>query len=75
LQNLSDILWEDEDGIWEPDYHYSLDVLDVEAEAHKTFTACTAQCNAAVVDGKLLVYAAAAGAGFAIIEFVPARSE
>ena len=74
LQNLSDILWEDEDGIWEPDFHYSLDVLNIEAESRKTVAACAAQCNAAVVNGKLLVYAAATGAGFVIIEF-PAKSE
>ena len=73
LQNLSDIFWEDEDRIWEPDFHYSLDVLNIEAEYRKTVAACAAQCNAAVVDGKLLVYAAAVGAGFVIIEFPAAK--
>ena len=73
LQNLSDILWEDEEGIWEPDFHYSLDVLNIEAESRKTVAACAAQCNAAVVNGKLLVYAAAVGAGFTILEFSPAK--
>ena len=73
LQNLSDILWFDEEGIWEPDFHYSLDVLNIEAESRKTVAACAAQCNAAVVNGKLLVYAAATGAGFTILEFPPAQ--
>ena len=73
LQDLSDELWEDEEGIWEPDYHYSLDQANIEAETHKTVAACAAQCNAAVVDGKLLVYAAAVGAGFVIIEFPAAK--
>ena len=73
LQNLSDILWEDEDGVWEPDFHYSLDVLNIEAESRKTVSACAAQCNAAVVNGKLLVYAAAVGAGFTILEFPAAK--
>ena len=73
LQNLSDILWFDEEGIWEPDFHYSLDVLNIEAESRKTVAACAAQCNAAVVNGKLLVYAAAVGAGFTILEFSPAK--
>ena len=73
LQNLSDILWFDEEGIWEPDFHYSLDVLNIEAESRKTVAAPAAQCNAAVVNGKLLVYAAAIGAGFTILEFSPAQ--
>ena len=74
LQTLSDFLFfENLDSEWEPNYHYSLDVLDIEAEARKTVTACAAQCNAAVVNGKLLVYAAAAGAGFVIVEFPAAK--
>ncbi len=74
LQTLSDFLFfENLDYEWEPNYHYSLDVLDIEAEARKTVTACAAQCNAAVVNGKLLVYAAAAGAGFVIVEFPAAK--
>lgn len=73
LQDLSDELWEDEEGIWEPDYHYSLDQANIEAETRKTVAACAAQCNAAEVDGKLLVYAAAVGAGFVIIEFPAAK--
>jgi hypothetical protein len=73
LQDLSDILWEDEEGVLEPDYHYSLDVANIEAESRKTVAACAAQCNAAVVNGKLLVYAAAVGAGFTILEFSPAK--
>ena len=73
LQNLSDILWFDEEGVWEPDYHYSLDVLNIEADSRRTVAACAAQCNAAVVNGKLLVYAAAVGAGFTILEFPAAK--
>ena len=73
LQNLSDTLWFDEEGIWEPDYHYSLDQANIEAETRKTVAAPAAQCNAAVVNGKLLVYAAATGAGFTILEFSPAQ--
>ena len=71
LQNLSDTLWFDEDRLWEPSYYYSLDPN--EPDAKKTIGACAAQCNAAVVNGKLLVYAAATGAGFTIIEFTPAK--
>ena len=71
LQDLSDLLWEDEEGLWEPDFHHSLD--PTEPEANKTISACAAQCNAAVVDGKLLVYAAAVGAGFTILEFPAAK--
>jgi hypothetical protein len=73
LQNLSDTIWFDEEGKWEPDFHYSLDVLNIEAESRKTVSAPSAQCNAAVVNGKLLVYAAAVGAGFTILEFSPAK--
>ena len=71
MQDLSDLLWEDEEGLWEPDFHHSLD--PTEPEANKTISACAAQCNAAVVDGKLLVYAAAVGAGFTILEFPAAK--
>ena len=71
LQNLSDTLWFDEDRLWEPSYYYSLDPN--EPDANKTIGACAAQCNAAVVNGKLLVYAAATGAGFTILEFSPAK--
>ncbi len=70
---LSNILWEDEEGIWEPDYFYSLDPADLEADPRFKVTAPAAQCNAAVVDGKLLVYTAALGAGFAILEFPAAK--
>ena len=70
---LSDILWEDEEGVWEPDYFYSLDPADLEADPRFKVTAPAAQCNAAVVDGKLLVYTAAQGAGFAILEFPAAK--
>lgn len=73
LQDLSNTLWEDEDGVWEPDFHYSLDIANVDAETRRTVAACAAQCNAAVVDGKLLVYAAATGAGFTILEFSAAK--
>lgn len=73
LINLSNLLWEDEEGLWEPTYHYSLDPADLDAETRYKVTAPAAQCNAAVVDGKLLVYTAALGAGFAILEFPAAK--
>ena len=73
LINLSNLLWEDEEGLWEPTYHYLLDPADLDAETKYKVTAPAAQCNAAVVDGKLLVYTAALGAGFAILEFPAAK--
>ena len=61
----------DEEVYWEPTYHYSLD--PTEPEANKTVGACAAQCNAAEVDGKLVVFTAATKAGFALIEFPKAK--
>ena len=66
--------WEllcDEEYLWEPTYHYSLD--PTEPDANKTVGACAAQCNAAEVDGKLVVFAAATKGGFALIEFPKAK--
>lgn len=61
----------DEEIFWEPTYHYSLD--PDEPDANKTVGACAAQCNAAEVDGKLVVFTAATKAGFALIEFPKAK--
>ena len=61
----------DEEYLWEPTYHYSLD--PEEPDANKTVGACAAQCNAAEVDGKLVVFTAATKAGFALIEFPKAK--
>ena len=70
LIKWSEMLY-DEEYLWEPTYHYSLDLT--EPEERKTVGAPAAQCNAAVVDGKLVVFTAANKAGFALIEFPPAR--
>ena len=78
LEDLGAILFNEmdkevADRQWEPDYHYSLDKEDAALEAHRSIAAPAAQCNAAVVDGKLLVFVAATDAGFAIFEFPAAE--
>lgn len=70
LIKWSEMLY-DEEYLWEPTYHYSLD--PTEPDANKTVGACAAQCNAAEVDGKLVVFTAATKAGFALIEFPKAK--
>lgn len=70
LIKWSELLY-DEEIFWEPTYHYSLD--PDEPDANKTFGACAAQCNAAEVDGKLVIFTAATKAGFALIEFPKAK--
>ena len=70
LIKWSELLY-DEEVLWEPTYHYSLDPS--EPEANKTVGACAAQCNVAEVDGKLVVFTAATKAGFALIEFPKAK--
>ena len=70
LIKWSELLY-DEEYIWEPTYHYSLD--PTEPEANKTVGACAAQCNAAEVNGKLVVFTAATKGGFALIEFPKAK--
>ena len=70
LIKWSELLY-DEEIFWEPTYHYSLD--PTEPDANKTVAACAAQCNAAEVDGKLVVFVAATKAGFALIEFPKAK--
>lgn len=70
LIKWSELLY-DEEIFWEPTYHYSLD--PDEPDANKTVGACAAQCNAAEVDGKLVVFTAATKAGFALIEFPKAK--
>ena len=70
LIKWSELLY-DEEYIWEPTYHYSLD--PTEPDANKTVGACAAQCNAAEVDGKLVVFTAATKGGFALIEFPKAK--
>jgi hypothetical protein len=57
-----------EENPWEPTYGYFLD-----SEGATTASACSAQCNAAEVNGKLVVYTAAVNAGFALIEFPKAQ--
>lgn len=57
-----------EENPWEPTYGYFLD-----PEGKTTASACSAQCNAAEVNGKLVVYTAAVNAGFALIEFPEAQ--
>ena len=52
---------------WEPTYGYALTTDPY--EAHIAASACSAQCNAAEVNGKLVVFTAAVNAGFALIEF------
>ena len=61
----------DEEIPWEPTYGYSL--ASDPYEAHILASACSAQCNAAEVDGKLVVFTAAVNAGFALIEFPKAK--
>lgn len=70
LIKWSELLY-DEEYLWEPTYHYSLD--PTEPEANKIVGACAAQCNVAEVDGKLVVFVAATKAGFALIEFPKAK--
>ena len=70
LIKWSEMLY-DEEYLWEPTSHYSLD--PTEPDANKTVGACAAQCNAAEVDGKLVVFTAATKAGFALIEFPKAK--
>lgn len=56
---------------WEPTYGYALTTDPY--EAHIAASACSAQCNAAEVNGKLVVFTAAVNAGFALIEFPIAK--
>ena len=70
LIKLAEVLY-DEEVLWEPTYHYSLDPS--EPDANKTIGACAAQCNAAEVNGKLVVFTAATKGGFALIEFPKAK--
>lgn len=70
LIKWSEMLY-DEEYLWEPTYHYSLD--PTQPDANTTVAACAAQCNVAEVDGKLVVYTAATKAGFALIEFPKAK--
>lgn len=61
----------DEEVLWEPTYGYALTTDPY--EAHIQASACSAQCNAAIVDGKFVVFTAAVNAGFALIEFPIAK--
>ncbi len=70
LIKLAEVLY-DEEVLWEPTYHYSLD--PAEPDANKTVGACAAQCNVAEVNGKLVVFTAATKGGFALIEFPKAK--
>lgn len=70
LIKWSELLY-DEEYLWEPTYHYSLD--PAQPDANTTVGACAAQCNAAVVGDKLVVFTAATKAGFALIELPKAK--
>ena len=72
LIKWSELLY-DEEYLWEPTYYYSLDPDAAPDAGNKTVGACAAQCNAAEVDGKLVVFAAATKGGFALIEFPKAK--
>ena len=72
LIKWSEMLY-DEEYFWEPTYYYSLDPDAAPDAGNKTVGACAAQCNAAEVDGKLVVFAAATKGGFALIEFPKAK--
>lgn len=67
LAKLDYAFWEE--GGWEPNYEYFIGAED----GTTTASACSAQCNAAEVNGKLVVYTAAVNAGFALIEFPKAK--
>ena len=70
LVKLSEAVY-DEEVPWEPSYGYALTTDPY--EAHIQASACSAQCNAAEVNGKLVVFTAAVNAGFALIEFPIAK--
>lgn len=72
LIKWSELLY-DEEFLWEPTYFYSLDPMAGPSEGNKTAAACAAQCNAAEVNGKLVVFTAATKGGFALIEFPKAK--
>ena len=72
LIKWSEMLY-DEEYLWEPTYYYSLDPDAAPDAGNKTVGACAAQCNAAEVNGKLVVFAAATKGGFALIEFPKAK--
>lgn len=60
----------EEENPWTPTYSYS---MDPENGTSVKVGACTAQCNVAEVNGKLVVFTASATAGFALIEFPKAQ--
>ena len=70
LVKLSEAVY-DEEVPWEPTYGYALTTDPY--EAHIQSSAPSAQCNAAEVNGKLVVFTAAVNAGFALIEFPIAK--
>jgi hypothetical protein len=70
LINLQEAVYSEEVP-WEPTYGYALTTDPY--EAHIAASACSAQCNAAEVNGKLVVFTAAVNAGFALIEFPIAK--
>ena len=70
LIKLQDAVYSEEVP-WEPTYGYALTTDPY--EAHIAASACSAQCNAAEVNGKLVVFTAAVNAGFALIEFPIAK--
>jgi 16S rRNA C967 or C1407 C5-methylase (RsmB/RsmF family) len=56
---------------WEPTYGYALTTDPY--EAHVAASAPSAQCNAAEVNGKFVVFTSAVNAGFALLEFPKAK--
>ncbi len=68
FSKLDDRIWAEESD-YEPVYEYFIGLED----GTTTASACSAQCNAAEINGKLVVYTAAVNAGFALIEFEKAK--
>lgn len=70
LVKLQDAIYSEEVP-WEPTYSYALTTDPY--EAHVAASAPSAQCNAAEVNGKFVVFTAAVNAGFALLEFPKAK--
>ncbi len=70
LVKLQDAIYSEEVP-WEPTYGYALTTDPY--EAHVAASAPSAQCNAAEVNGKFVVFTAAVNAGFALLEFPKAK--
>jgi len=68
FSKLDERVWAEESD-FEPNYQYFIGLED----GTTTASACAAQCNAAEVNGKLVVFTAGVNAGFALIEFSKAK--